>query len=402
MNDRIVYSNDFIFHGQEPGNRAFHDEWYSILQIPVESGTGASFVRMPDCRNEAGETFSRDRFFELSGILNPAPMYFGCDIGRIQSASWQYFRSFFPAGTRFVGSELGLDLRRWLVSENYRFVDLWYHPFKLLDDLFFLVGASDSETYSRLLRYRVPEDRIRFHARYYQTLLNARHLIERLPIEDGCCLFIGQTYQDKSVQDGDRFLSILDRKAKVEELARRHSRVYFVPHPYAERNDEVERYLAETPYVTKLEKVPTYHLLASPKVKTVVSLSSSVLYEAAMFGKKTECLFRPLFDIDGPFAENAHVSVYGDYFSPSFWNAVFCGGSVEPSDPLMEPDLGKFRDMIGATWGFRHLGRLERIEARVQSLESFRRSVQSSKRQPVVGIMGRFRAAIRGFLGKGN
>jgi hypothetical protein len=383
----IVFSNDFLFHGQDEVPSVLHLELFSLLSVAISEGTGIEPVLITRCQNAAGEEFSRTRFYELSGVTDPAPSYYLYDIRNISSESWEYFQSFFGPDTVFVASEFGMDLREKLTELGITYVNFWFHPYKLLNDAFFLVGTNSEAIYKKLENYRVPQARLRFYCRYYSHLAERKHFLDDLAIEDNCCVFAGQTYKDKSISNGTRYLNITDYPEKVAELARTYSRVYYVPHPSAGRNPEVDSFLSSTPGVEVLENVPTYYLLASPKVKKVVALSSSVLYEAHFFGKETEYLFKPLFKIDEEFSLNSFVSIYQDYFSPSFWRDLFgcvdSDGCLEEKrtfgDTLMARDAEMFRDLLGVPFGYRFLGRMERIESRFPEIEAMLLDVKTGQ-----------------------
>lgn len=390
---RFVYTNDFVFHAQREAPRVFHEELFELLQIPLESGTRGRLEVICSCKDQAGEVFSRKRFLTLSGFDDVPDTYFACDFQKISAASVAYFKSFFDNGTVFIGCELGLELRDWLTRNGYTYVNFWYHPFKLLDDIFFLVGSNDRNVYDMLMSRRVDSRKLEFHARYYSLYARHNKMVRDAALEDGCCLFIGQLPRDKSVQDGGRFLTIADFPEKIAELESRYSRIYYVPHPKLGKDDVVGRFLSAHDRISVLRDVPTYCLLASEKVRKVVALSSSVVYEAKLFGKDAEYLFRPLFDVDGPYSPNSFVSVYHDYFRPSFWNDVIrCldGESVSSAggadDELMDFGLGRIRDLVKAQWGFKYLGRLERLENRLEGIE----------RNPFVRIGRRIRELFRG------
>ncbi len=371
---RIVYTNDFLFHGQESSNLAFHEEWFSLLQIPIELGTGFKLEKITNCKNAKGETFSRARFYELSGISGMAPKHFAYQFDAICNDSWQYFKSFFDSETVFIGAELGADLRKWMTEERFVYINFWYHPYKLLDDIFFLVASNDPEIYGRLLSFKVPYEKLCFYSRYYATQTAFRGLLDHIPIENNCCLFIGQTFRDKSVQCGTRFLTITDFKDPVAQLAKSFSKIYYIPHPCAEPNPDIDAFIRENDFIELLDGIPTYHLLSSPKVAKVVSLSSSVVYEAGTFGKQAEYLYRPLFDIDGQYSLDAFASIYEDYFAPSFWRSIFGirtnANTSGFQGPLMDTGLGKLRHLVDAPWGFKYLGRLEQIEESIRTLNN--------------------------------
>ena len=377
---KIVYSNDFLFHGQEEAPGVFHLEFFSLLSVVIEDACGIKPVSISECTDSAGRKFSRKEFFSLSGVNSPAPSYYLYDINKISQASWDYFSSFFDADTLFVASEFGLDLREKLTQLGVTYINFWFHPFKLLNDAFFLVGTNAPDIFEQLEKFKVDRAKMRLYGEYYVQLAQRKHFTDNLPIEDNSCLFVGQTYQDKSIACDGKYLTIADYPKKIDELSAKYSKIYYVPHPIAGRNDAVDTFIASHPNIKVLNGIPTYYLLASPKIKKVVALSSSVIFEAQFFGKDAEYLFRPLFIIDEEFSLNTFVSVYQDYFGIVFWQTlisawkkdVFPAPKTVPckgTEPLLARDSELFRDMLGLPFGYRFLGRAERIEARIETLE---------------------------------
>lgn len=47
-------------------------------------------------------------------------------------------------------------------------------------------------------------------------------------------------------------LNILHFKDRILELSSKYSKIYYIPHPYAQYNEELEQYLKETDYIEKL------------------------------------------------------------------------------------------------------------------------------------------------------
>ncbi len=376
---KIVFSNDFLFHGQEESPGVFHWEFFSLLSVVIEDACGIKPVSISECTDRSGRKFSRKEFFSLSGVKDPAPSYYLYDVNGISQASWDYFSLFFDADTLFVASEFGIDLREKLTQLGVTYINFWFHPFKLLNDSFFLVGTNAPGIFEQLEKFKVPRAKMLLYGEYYVQLAQRKHFTDDLPIDDNSCLFVGQTYQDKSIACDGKYLNITDYSEKMDELSSRYSTIYYVPHPAADQNDAVDAFIASRPYIKVLNGIPTYYLLASPKIKKVVALSSSVIFEAEFFGKDAEYLFKPLFKIDEEFSLNTFVSVYQDYFGKYFWQAVLSAWkkdafpapkaeSCSAACPFLARDAELFRDLLGFPLGYRFLGRTERIEDEIAKM----------------------------------
>lgn len=152
------------------------------------------------------------------------------------------------------------------------------------------------------------------------------------------------------------------------------SRVYYTPHPSERLRPEVDEYIAETSYIEKVD-IPTYYLLASKRIKKVIGISSSVLFEAKYFGKEVEYLYRPLFKVDESFESGSYISVSDDkYWKIEFWHDVlrhvFPVFEIETNNNMQFFKHNKVRPILDRGWGFRQLDPLLRQEDRIIELES--------------------------------
>ena len=60
-----------------------HDELFSLFAIAIEAATEQHVSKITDLRDTEGATFSRDHFFELSGILGFTDTYYIYDLNKI-------------------------------------------------------------------------------------------------------------------------------------------------------------------------------------------------------------------------------------------------------------------------------------------------------------------------------
>ena len=357
----IIFTNDFIFHSND--EVVYHSWLMKLLRIPLKLSTGLDILPLEGL-------FSRKEFYKLSGFDEPGN-YANYDISVFNERSWNYVRSFLNSNVFVVGVELGLGIRRFLSQENINFINFCFHPYKLMDDIYFLVNTNNQEVYEKINKYKLPNEVMQFRAIYWKERINRTASMAK-KLKKNSCLFVGQSLKDRSVFDGEKFLSILDFKERLKELARKYSAIYYVPHPYAEYDESIEKYLEHADYIYKISDVPTYHLLASDNIRKVVSLSSSVLYEAEFFGKEIEYLFRPLFDIDSDFGENAFISIYRDYFCPSFWEDI-CSTVLEtipsPKMNFCGESANFIRDLLNNYHGYIFLEKNKLLERRIEVIE---------------------------------
>lgn len=353
---RVVFLSDILFHS--PTREVSYHRWVmDLIEPAVKSAIGLPIIDFISLSNKKGEVFDRDYFYELSSVYDVTDGYFSYEIDKISDKSWKYFFSFINQDDFILGVELGIDLRNVLTEKNITFINFWFHSFHLFDDMTFMLNTNNEKIYRRIKQYQIPQAKFELYTNITKKLLNNQ--TKNLNIEDNCCLFIGQTFQDKSVEKDGIFLNISYFAEKLENLSKKYSTIYYIPHPSIakEKHPQIDAFLKNRPYIKRLENIPTYALLASPKVQKVIGISSSVLYEAQFFGKEIEYLYQPLFDIDGEFGLNEFTSVYNDYFNPNFWGNIFDGffeikqGNL--GEVLFDNNMSLLRRISGSYHGYR-------------------------------------------------
>ncbi len=360
MIKKLVFVWDFLYH-EVPDNPFGVYHWYlvDIFNVLVEMTTGLKIVQLKDMQNSIGETFSRKHFYELSNYNDITDSYFSYDVSKIKQESIDYLNSFIDSETFVFGCELGLDLRQILTDLNIKFVNFWYHSWKLFDDTFLMINTNDEQIFEKLNKYKVQKEKFLFYAKYWKHFVYTKNELKYLDyLEDNSCLFVGQTYSDKSTDKEGVMLNILHFKNEMEELSKQYSKIYYTPHPYKPWNDEVEEYIATTPYIQKLDTVPTYHLLMRDEIKKVVGISSSVLYEAQFFEKDVTYLYQPLFKIDEEFSLNTFISIFDDYYNPYFWADVLScimptNMNVQNENWFVSPE-NKLRNILHLYYGYQN------------------------------------------------
>lgn len=324
LKQRLVFINDILFHS--PSNVGTWHSWIAdILNPAVDAACGQRIQLFTEITDNQGQYFNRDLFFALSGIEDVPESYYLYDINKINQKSWDYLFSFINENDFLIGCELGLDLRRKFTENNIVFINFWFHSFHLFDDICFMLNTNNKTLFHRIKEYQIPHAKFELYAHIAKRQLN--RMFNDDSIEDNCCLFIGQTLTDKSVERNGEFLNIMHFPSEIDLAAQKYKTIYYLPHPDCPVNQNVElmNFISQRPYIQILDNVSTYGLLASPKVKAVIGISSSVLYEAQFFGKENRYLYQPLFDIDTDFGENTYISVYNDYLNPEFWIHVLPG-----------------------------------------------------------------------------
>lgn len=377
---KIVFCHDFLFH--DSSNVGTYHVWMFDLFKPLMEECGVKeFIELKYLKNKKGELFSRDMFFELSGIEHPDISYFSYDIEKINQTSLNYLKSFLNDDVFIFGVELGMDMRLILDKFKIPFINFWIHSFKLCDDILLMINTNKRKIYDVLQKYKVSENMLKFNANYWKIYMQENKMIKDQSLRYNSVLFIGQTPIDQSVEENGKYHNITDFKDRIAELSQEYKHIYYQEHPliksYSKTSkgyqiiSEINDYIEKTPYISKLKvNISTYALLASDKIEKVVALSSSVLYEAQFFGKKTEYLFRPLFDIDGKFGLNTFTSVFASYYSPKFWYDILSTEFQKLNQvtdvQYMTCGKNKLRELKQLYWGYKNFDLLRKTADTVE------------------------------------
>ena len=374
---KIIFSCDILY---SPKEFTYRNHWifkvfYPIIRDAVSKDIELTF----DIKSDDGEEYSRDYFWGLNGIKpeNPQQKYNAKDFSQDQI---DYLKKFFDEDTVIIGFELYQQFSSVLTLLGAKVIDMAFHPFKLFDDLAYGFYSNNKDVYNQLLKYQIPQEKFYYYANYWKTTFefNPSFQSDKFNnIEDNCAIFIGQTFIDRSVDTGSKYLNVTDYGDKLKELSEKYSKVYYIPHPFLlpEHKKIILDYVANSPYITLLRYASTYNLLASDKVKKVVGISTSVLYEAEYFNKEIEYLFKPLFNVDTTFEDYSYTSILNDYWNPKFWADILApvcdvNTNVKNINHFL-PCKNKMRDIKDLYWGYKKLDPIKRmpsLEASVKNI----------------------------------
>lgn len=360
---KIYITSDFLMTKEieQYSNRRWLKD---LLERPIHASTGKFIESFFSSLNQAN-CFSRKTFFELSQVnldIDSTQFYF--DDADIQDASLEYLQSFI-ADCLIIGYELSEQTKKILDRLGLIYIDIWLHPIRYLDDILFAFQSNNIEVQKKLFEFNINS--------YIYGLYADRLKIQgykgwnrnEIKLPSNSALFVGQMLNDKSVNKHGKFLSILDFKQEFESLVSQHGHVYYSRHPYLKSGDEeILNYLKSFKNVS-ITTLPTYQLLGAQQLKTVMSISSSVLEEAKYFRKNTVLLYQPVIELSDSFSVNRFASIYQKFVNPKFWEEILSPIMFVHSCPnisyLNEKD--KLRDMLGFYWSYKTIDKLEELRS---------------------------------------
>ena len=370
MQKKIIIMGDYFYNSPEHVMKDsfwLHKSFLPMLKKAVNEDIEITFSIEDDNANK----FSREYFYKLNGIDSIKESYNQYDVSQFSEKQIEYLKRFFNKNTIIIGFELYNKLSCYLTRFGCQIIDIAFHPFKLFDDLTLGFYTNNKSVYNQLLKYQIPQDKFYYYANYWKVFMEYNNMISDKDISSNSVVFIGQTLADKSVEKNGKFLNVMDYAEKIKELKQQYSNIYYLPHPYLGKGGKIiHKWINENPNIELLDKCSTYGLLASDKIKKVIGISASVLYEAQYFNKEIEYLYKPLFEIDLPFERNSYISILDDYYSPKFWADILspiCNvkTNLEPVN-YFKPAHNKMRDLKNAYWGYAQLDSIKRLENSVR------------------------------------
>lgn len=351
MINKIIFTNDFLTHSFN-NNGTYHFWFIKLLKRLVYYATNLEILELKDLN------FDRKEFFNKSSITNIKESYFLYNYSKIKKESIDYLKEFIDNDCLIIGVELGEDIKNLFNNLNITFINFWFHPYKLLDDMVFIINTNNINIFNILTKYKIPEEYFYFYADYYNVYIE-NNLFNDNKILDNSVLFIGQTSIDVSVKKDNEFLNITYYKDYIEKLSKNYSKIYYCPHPSQPNIEEVNKYIDSKDYIELINDIPTYFLLTSNKIKKVISISSSVLYEAKYLGKEIEYLYKSLFRIDEDFSINTFISINNDYFNPYFWSDILSPiintNKNVINSKMFNYSKNKIRNIKNAYYGYAYL-----------------------------------------------
>lgn len=343
---------DFLMTKSQTQN--YHLKWFSLIIKRALSRTINAEINEFISSDDSSEQFQRASFFALSGQVLPLEeTHAHFNVNSISNESLIYLKKYLD-NTFVIGYELSEQTKSVLDAIGVKYVDVWLHPIRFLDDNFYAYYSSDMNIRKQLSHYNLSEDTYYLYAdklkiQSYMGWDKFHNAIDKVLI-DNSCLFVGQTLTDKAVCRDGTMLTVLNFEEEFTRLTKEFDHVYFSPHPMIKGD-----YSSQIEFLKQFDNVsiirePGYKLLCSDKIKKVVAISSSMVYEARFFNKETEFFYRPIVPISTNGGEDGnYISIFNKLHSSSFWADILKHEFVI-SDNVVDVDYmtnkNNYRDML--------------------------------------------------------
>lgn len=243
-------------------------------------------------------------------------------------------------GALVVGFELPPGLASALDAAGACVLNVAIHPVRCLDDLLLSLSAG-AEVEPRFADQAVGVPEMRWRLGRMRGRL-ARERAYAPPVSGRAAVLFGQMRVDRSLFVGGRFVALTDFEDRIRAIAAEYDCLYFRPHPLEAPALEVAEMLARIPGVLVTDR-NVYELLDAPDIVAAYGLSSSALYEAALFGKGAEAFIpHPDFGVP-PLPRGLALGLDG--FARGLASLVGA-----PAHRFEQPS-GALREVVGQSWG---------------------------------------------------
>lgn len=312
---KILLTADFI--SEKPQTVNYHST--GILSILKET------ISLSDSRITTDifryGNLSTDTFFDLSVFFNLSGMtYRGglpdlFDPTKLAKHSIEYFGKLINKYDFVVGYELTKAFIYLLDYFNIKYINIWLHPIRYLDDELFYVQSNVDHILQNLKSYNISESTYYINAEYAKILIRRRRALK--DIKKGSAAFFGQTANDKTLRKlGGGYLSLSDYKSELKTILGNFENIYYSKHPLRRDDDEFNLLKELVPKVTNID-CNGYQLLANDNINLVLTISSSIGIESYYFKKNTIFLKGLTVDI-----KNGGISLGTDLFDPVIWKEI--------------------------------------------------------------------------------
>ncbi|MGO2339855.1 MAG: hypothetical protein ACTH5M_04565 [Psychrobacter sp.] len=347
---KIYFCADFIMTRNATQN--YHLRWFSL----IVSGALSRFFtdKKLDCFVSDSENgFSRYKFFEKSSIIADLDVpHFYFNPNSISESSLKYLKDSISESL-LIGYELSEETREILDKIGITYIDVWLHPIRFLDDNFFAIKSNSKKIQKKLVAHNLSDDHYFLYANKMKIESymgwNKYEGMIKDNIYENSAVFIGQTLTDKAVCKEGVMLNVLDFKEQFEKLTEEYDHVYYSRHPMIRGDDSNQIKFVTSFDNVSLIDIPAYKLLATDRVKHVVAISSSVVFEAKYFNKSVEYFYKPALNITTNNDLDGYFSVYDKLHSPVFWYSILNSTLdliYEPKDISFINKKSVYRDML--------------------------------------------------------
>lgn len=299
--------------------------------------------------------FNREKFYKLCGYDKVTEEnYIEISKGNITDEAIDYFKTCFK--DYFILFQEAGALKQVADLAQIRYLDIIISSIRFMDDLNFAFRSNVPSITNKLLKYRLLEEKIYYHANYIKSFYWG-HGVYNNNLISNSLLLCGQTEVDLSLIKDGKLVTFLDYEQEIRELFSKYSKVYYKRHPYAKTNTENEQFILSFDNV-ELINDNFYKILSCDEITAVAALSSGTVKEAKYFDKDVIFISHPFinyyYNDDKEIKQDDFIIVNNDYFSPVFWSDILSDiTETNVCDSFMFPNNRNIlRESLNVFWGY--------------------------------------------------
>jgi hypothetical protein len=226
-----------------------------------------------------------------------------------------------------------------------------------MDDLLFAVRCGVAETQAVLPGLAVAESAVIVTAGLREAMCQ---LISDATVPPDTLILVGQRPMDSSQIVGGGFFDAFMHETEIAAVCARYQAVVLKPHPQPDAPHSLLLVASRQPNVRGVIDDNLYRMLALPQVAGVLTVNSSIAYEAGYFGKTAHCLaplpFRVVWRGDA-LPRDAYASLDDRVLTPDFWRLVLePHTAVTPADGMLLPAKpNRLRIALDSFWNYQQI-----------------------------------------------
>lgn len=339
-------------------NQKINIMWlYEIFRYQLETASGLAVKTLN--WDDGINSFNSKRFYALNNLASLPKDWikiYNYTEKDCSQESKEYFFEFFK-NSIVIGFELPTVFINLLESMSIIYIDLIIHPIRYLDDMLFGFRTNNLKIFRKLQEYQVHTDLFYIQANIHKATIS--RMKSNLKLSENSAIFTGQVEIDKSLISNNKILDMLHYQDKFFEITKKHSKILYKKHPYANPNIDLDNFLKKFDNVELIDE-NFYYLLSQPRIDTVYSISSSTVLEAKYFSKKAEYFYKNPFNIlkeNEKFNSDGYISIYNAYFNPVFWVSIFTGiiDTKKVNSVVLPEKTNRLRNSLQNYWGYNFL-----------------------------------------------
>lgn len=213
-------------------------------------------------------------------------------------------------GYFIIGFEISKVDINYLNKEGYDWINLSIHPLRFMDDLYFSVESSmDLDLSRNSVSTGFIDMSVKVLSQRYSLNFGKQETKKTLCI-------LGQRQDDKSVFINNTFKKLEDYTEKLDSIVNEFDELLYKPHPYNDDN-KADQFIQDRYQAKTLNEDDIYKVFSQKTISSFCAISSSLLYEAKLFGIESIFLDKSPLKFGHPVSYRLLIE------DETFWSKVF-------------------------------------------------------------------------------